>query len=25
LRQLAQEHGISSRVRILDEGVPVVF
>lgn len=25
LRQLAQEQGISSKVRILDEGVPVVF
>lgn len=25
LRQLAQEHGITQKVRILDEGVPVVF
>ncbi len=25
LRQLAQEHGISPKVRILDEGIPVVF
>jgi L-ascorbate metabolism protein UlaG (beta-lactamase superfamily) len=25
LRQLAHEQGISAKVRILDEGVPVVF
>ena len=25
LRQLAQEHGISPKVRILDEGVPTIF